>query len=723
MKRKLALYLSVFMVLVMVYGGLQRPGMVGAGTVTVASGAANSHFLDTGPGSGFKLGSHASWENHGLLQHRYVHEVEVLVALAPYAATANMPGAAMQVQNIAGQTVSSLTLDVKLQNATFANRSHWFEYAPYGNRDVPTESGTNFANGNNIGYLSTWGSSIYVGRDTIFYGQNTPGRVVGQEGLTRLSYGLIQYSYMPGNFAQLDIRGTGVDFRDAGYSFGDDIKYVLISFFILQTGVNAPIITFENSGVTIEAFNVPTTHHHPTITVGSQQGPMYPHPALPTVSFPVTTWNMPDGVYYITFLGNMGVFGDMDNPLSRINVIAPPTLTVRNNTALLTLTGSNAMVQGTYEMYLKLSTHPWGGHSAYSNPFTLTIDGLILSYHSHSEYFRDPGGNNDQNRNNFIGNDQHIPPSPHVNIQVHQYSSRSTVNIHTSGGNNSATINTNDLRGIFNAEADLEVSTPNNSAGITLSTQAMKDAGINERALHVSVNPVNVNNPSGHVAMGIASANGTVLTAASFTVTQGGSSITNFNTPITLTMSVAGHDLSPDEIGDLVGVRFNADGTTTELPGTYDPATQTFSFLTNRLSTYGVMIANRLTQAPPEVADIPMSFVVTGRLPQRLELTIGSWGYRHNGVYKYLHAQPEIIDNQTMVPLRVIAEVLGAGLTWEAETQTAVVSLDGQTLRVDTHTQAINRNGSLLVPLRYVGEFFGCRFDFDEATGKIFMEK
>jgi hypothetical protein len=90
-----------------------------------------------------------------------------------------------------------------------------------------------------------------------------------------------------------------------------------------------------------------------------------------------------------------------------------------------------------------------------------------------------------------------------------------------------------------------------------------------------------------------------------------------------------------------------------------------------------------------------------------------------------------VIENEsTLVPVRFIAEALGADVSWEAATETAVIVLDGKTLRITVGqmaagmtTPAVNRNGNILVPLRFVGEAFGCEFEFDGATGTIFIRK
>jgi hypothetical protein len=298
--------------------------------------------------------------------------------------------------------------------------------------------------------------------------------------------------------------------------------------------------------------------------------------------------------------------------------------------------------------------------------------------------------------------------------------------VHIRRNQTRATINANTLRNILRANDDLVVTEPDGDISITLSTQAMLDAGIDERALHVGVSKRDANDPGDHVLLGIQTLDGEpiLLVVADFSVTQGGTRVTDFDTPVTLSMSLAGFDLTDDQIADLVGVRFNPDGTATELGGRYDPVTKIFSFQTTSLSTYGVVLRSTLALAPP------LDEEAGADAPQLLMLTVGSLSYWHNGVEKTLPAAPIIQNDSTLVPLRFIAEAFGAAVAWEEESETAVITQNGKTLRVTVgvlsegmHTPAVNHDGSVLVPLRFIGEAFGCSFEFDAQNGRIYITK
>jgi hypothetical protein len=137
--------------------------------------------------------------------------------------------------------------------------------------------------------------------------------------------------------------------------------------------------------------------------------------------------------------------------------------------------------------------------------------------------------------------------------------------------------------------------------------------------------------------------------------------------------------------------------------------------------------ATAVTPAAPAPAPVPATPAASAL---NLRLTIGSTAYQHNGQHRTLPVAPVIENESTLVPVRFIAEALGADVSWEAATETAVIVLDGKTLRITVGqmaagmtTPAVNRNGNILVPLRYVGEAFGCEFEFDGATGTILIKK
>lgn len=86
-----------------------------------------------------------------------------------------------------------------------------------------------------------------------------------------------------------------------------------------------------------------------------------------------------------------------------------------------------------------------------------------------------------------------------------------------------------------------------------------------------------------------------------------------------------------------------------------------------------------------------------------------------------LDVPPEVKNQRTMVPVRAVAEAIGADVEWMQETQQAVLTragstitmtigsttadIDGKQVEMDVAPYAVN--GRTLLPARYVAEFFG----------------
>jgi alpha-tubulin suppressor-like RCC1 family protein len=96
---------------------------------------------------------------------------------------------------------------------------------------------------------------------------------------------------------------------------------------------------------------------------------------------------------------------------------------------------------------------------------------------------------------------------------------------------------------------------------------------------------------------------------------------------------------------------------------------------------------------------------------------------------------PVLINTKTMVPLRKIFEALGASIDWNAKTQTVTATL-GETVvkltigdtkgyvnneAVSLEQPAVIVNEKTLVPVRFIGESFGAKVGWDEATKTVIL--
>ncbi|KJF26407.1 hypothetical protein TZ02_14185 [Clostridium aceticum] len=93
---------------------------------------------------------------------------------------------------------------------------------------------------------------------------------------------------------------------------------------------------------------------------------------------------------------------------------------------------------------------------------------------------------------------------------------------------------------------------------------------------------------------------------------------------------------------------------------------------------------------------------------------MGANDYLVNENSKVTDVPALIEDGRTLVPLRVVAEALGAKVEWESSTRTVTIKLDGKvlTLVVDQTIEGMDVPARILesrtmVPIRYVSEMLG----------------
>lgn len=96
---------------------------------------------------------------------------------------------------------------------------------------------------------------------------------------------------------------------------------------------------------------------------------------------------------------------------------------------------------------------------------------------------------------------------------------------------------------------------------------------------------------------------------------------------------------------------------------------------------------------------------------------------------------PIVVNDRTMVPLRAIFEKLGAVVTWENETNTAIAFKEDITVSVQINNNRMFKNSEIieldvapmlvsdrtLVPVRAISEAFECSVDWDEENLEVII--
>ncbi len=97
--------------------------------------------------------------------------------------------------------------------------------------------------------------------------------------------------------------------------------------------------------------------------------------------------------------------------------------------------------------------------------------------------------------------------------------------------------------------------------------------------------------------------------------------------------------------------------------------------------------------------------------------------------------EPVIINDRTMVPMRRIFEALGAEVSWDEDTHTAVSAFGGINISISAGDPVMYRNGGAialdspaviidgrtLVPVRALSEAFGCEVNWNSSARTVFI--
>lgn len=120
------------------------------------------------------------------------------------------------------------------------------------------------------------------------------------------------------------------------------------------------------------------------------------------------------------------------------------------------------------------------------------------------------------------------------------------------------------------------------------------------------------------------------------------------------------------------------------------------------------------------------------------EFRPGKSVYLLNQQEQTLDAAPYLdpVSNTTMMPLRILGDIMGAQMDWRSNDQTATFILGDKTVQVSVGKKIAlvdgesvpllaapaNINGRTMVPLRFVSENLGATVNWDPGTGKIMVQ-
>ena len=111
-----------------------------------------------------------------------------------------------------------------------------------------------------------------------------------------------------------------------------------------------------------------------------------------------------------------------------------------------------------------------------------------------------------------------------------------------------------------------------------------------------------------------------------------------------------------------------------------------------------------------------------------IKMTIGSIEMSENGRAFYNDVAPIIVDNRTMVPIRVITELLGGTADWNEETKEVTLTIDGKEIKMTVGVvlekygvAPVIINDRTYVPIRFVADELGAETSWDEAAKTVII--
>lgn len=116
----------------------------------------------------------------------------------------------------------------------------------------------------------------------------------------------------------------------------------------------------------------------------------------------------------------------------------------------------------------------------------------------------------------------------------------------------------------------------------------------------------------------------------------------------------------------------------------------------------------------------------------QIEFCIGATRFKVDGELKDFEASPYIKNNRTYLPVRFVAENLGAEVKWDANNGTAtieseealitistnskVIIIDGKSKKMDVMPEIVN--GRMMCPIRHIAEALNCKVEWSVSENK-----
>ena len=141
------------------------------------------------------------------------------------------------------------------------------------------------------------------------------------------------------------------------------------------------------------------------------------------------------------------------------------------------------------------------------------------------------------------------------------------------------------------------------------------------------------------------------------------------------------------------------------------------------------------SSADISVASIGAATKISVSAPAALDSPVVSAPAAVTSFVVFDSAQPALVNNRTMVPMRKIFEALGAEVTWDNETQTAKALKDNMSVEITIGSNVMYSSGKPIeidspallmrsrtyVPVRFISNALGAEVDWDNDNRVVYI--
>lgn len=156
-----------------------------------------------------------------------------------------------------------------------------------------------------------------------------------------------------------------------------------------------------------------------------------------------------------------------------------------------------------------------------------------------------------------------------------------------------------------------------------------------------------------------------------------------------------------------------------------------YNALGNSAYSNEVGVSTLAASVVPQQPQIPTVTPVT-----ELRFYLNNADYFVNSQVQSMDTAPVMLENRTLLPVKYVAQPLGASIGWDGETRKVTITMentiiemwiDNNTARVNGQERLIDPNnpsvkpviippGRTMLPLRFIGENLGCQVDWNQVN-------